>query len=435
MPLDLAEQLAAPAESRLSRVAASVGGSMILKIAAEIRERQDAGHDVCNLSVGDYSPVEFPVPTPLLTEIKRALDEGHVNYPPSIGTPELRHAVTRYIARELGLAYPFAGVFITAGSRAIVDSFFRATLNKGDVALSPVPAWNVHYYAGLAEAELVTVETRAEDGFLPRREQLEPELRRARVLCLCSPGNPTGTTFEEEHLAAICDMVLEENARRREAGERDLLVLYDQVYWPITHKGRKHLTPVGLRPEMARYTVFVDGISKAFAATGVRVGWGFGPPDIIAGMAKFTGHGGAWAAKFAQLGTARFLDDAEAVKAAFKTLQQSLEARLDLLTKGLAGLRDKGLPVDFIQPTGALYVTFKMAIADRTGPDGQSFGDNESIRAWLLEHAGMGIVPFEAFGVPAERAHTWFRLSVGAASKAQIEALIPRLEAALATLS
>ena len=128
---------------------------------------------------------------------------------------------------------------------------------------------------------------------MPTRAQLEPALRGARLLALNSPLNPCGTAFNAESLGDICDLVLEENARRP-TSEGPLYVVYDQVYWQLTFGDVEHVDPVTLRPEMARYTVFVDGISKAFAATGLRAGWVVAPNRIVNVMNSVLQHIGTW---------------------------------------------------------------------------------------------------------------------------------------------
>ena len=129
---------------------------------------------------------------------------------------------------------------------------------------------------------------------MPSAEALRPHLDGARLLVLCSPMNPSGTMIRREQLEAICDLILEENARREAAGERLLYLVYDHVYRLLTF-GPEHLTPVGCRPAMARYTIFSDAISKGFAATGLRVGWMVGPPLIAGRVKALMTHMGAWA--------------------------------------------------------------------------------------------------------------------------------------------
>jgi aspartate aminotransferase len=431
--LDLTEAFSNPRhDHRISSRTSRVKGSHILRIAAEIRELQSSGKAICNLSVGDYSPQEFPVPAELIAENIKAFEEGHTNYPPAVGLPEMRDAVCDYYAHFLGLRYPREGVVITSGARPVVFSFFNAVLNPGDCVINPTPSWNTHYYTALCGATEIRVESQPEDGFLPTRAGLEAFVSKARILCLCSPGNPTGTLFSEQRLREICELVLEENDRR-EPEDGPLYVMYDQVYWPITHGGREHIHPVAINPEMAAYTVFVDGISKAFAATGVRVGWGVGPSDVITGMSRYTSHSGSWAPKPAQIATLRYLKNTEQVSRAFTDLQQALESRLKCLSDGLQSIIDKGCPLRFIAPEGALYLTLYVDICGHKTPEGKVLKDNEDIRQYLLHWAGMGIVPFEAFGV--EKALGWFRVSVGAVSAEDIDALMPRLHKAIQKLT
>jgi len=417
---------------RCNEVTGRLSGSQILAIAAEIRALQATGREICNLTVGDYAPKEFPLHPELSSALQAAIARGENNYAPVIGLPEVRDIVADYYRERLGLDYPREAVMITAGARPVVYAFFRAVVARGDKVINPAPSWNIHHYATLAEAEMVVVQSKAEDRFLPTAEGLAPHLKGARALCLCSPSNPAGTLMDAEELGKICDLVLAENARRG-PDERPLFVLYDQIYWPIRRAGEPHVNPVSLRPEMARYTCFVDGISKAFAATGIRVGWGLAPPDLIAGMGKYISHSGAWSPRPIQLGARDFLAKSEAVDEAIADVKTRIEARMDPLVAGLQAMKDAGLPVDFIPPAGGLYLTVAIDAIGKTRPDETKLKSIEDIRLYLLDAAGMGVVPFRAFGVDAAR--PWFRISVGAISPGAIGALLPRLEAALAALS
>jgi aspartate aminotransferase len=208
--------------------------------------------------------------------------------------------------------------------------------------------------------------------------------------------------------------------------------MYDHIYWMLRSAGTEHFTPPGLLPEMARYTVFVDGISKAFAATGLRVGWALGPVDLIVRMSALLGHIGAWAPRAEQVATVELLDDPAAIRAFHAGFQRGLEQRFDLLHRGLQAMKAHGLPVDSLPPAGAIYLAARIHPFGRRTPAGRELATNEEVRRYLLEAAGIGVVPFQAFGVPEDTG--WFRLSVGAASPEDIEAALPRLESALAAL-
>lgn len=266
---------------------------------------------------------------------------------------------------------------------------------------------------------------------MPSAELLAPHLRGARLLALNSPLNPCGTAFTAESLGAICDLVLEENARRTKA-ERPLYVMYDQVYWQLTFGDTVHVDPVSLRPEMARYTILVDGISKAFAATGVRVGWLLGPTDVMEAMNGFLSHVGTWAPRAEQVATAALLLHEDAIADFRASLLAGVQARLDALHTGISALRQAGHPVEAIAPQGAIYLSARFNLYGKSTPEGEVLLTSEDIRGWLLRCSGLAVVPFGAFG--AEGENGWFRLSVGAASLEEIESALPRLASALSLL-
>ncbi len=408
----------------VSTMARGLIGSEILKIAAEVRERVAQGAAVCNLTVGDFSPAEFPIPEQLGALITQALQEGETNYPPSDGVLALRQAVHRFYARALGLQYPLEATLICGGARPVIYAIFRAVMDPGETVVFPVPSWNNNHYAHMVGAKSVVVPTDAAHGFMPTLAQLRPHLSTARLLCLCSPLNPTGTMMSVDALRAISEAVVEENRRREAAGERPLVVMFDHIYWVLTLGQAVHTTPVALVPAMAKYTVFVDGISKAFAATGVRVGWGVGPPSIISRMRDVLGHVGAWAPKAEQVAVATFLDNAEACASVLDTMRAGVGERLRLLAEGLTAMGLGGLPVRVIAPQGAIYLSVQFDLVGRPG-----LADNNAIRRRLLEQAGFAGVPFQAFGLEEDTG--WFRLSVGAVSADDIRAALPRVEAVL----
>ncbi|MET0556467.1 MAG: aminotransferase class I/II-fold pyridoxal phosphate-dependent enzyme [Vicinamibacteria bacterium] len=423
-----------PAPSaRFSRFASGLIGSEILKIAGDVRNLKAAGQAVCDLTVGDFDPKHFPIPDRLRDAITQALAKGETNYPPSNGVIPLREAVKRFYARELKLDYPLDSFMVAGGSRPLIYSLYRTVVDPGDRVVYPVPSWNNNHYSYLSGAEGVPLVCRAEDLFLPTRKTLEPVLPGARLLCLNSPLNPTGTAFDADGLRAICELVVDENAGRERRGERPLYVMYDHVYWMLCFGGVQHVTPSGLVPEMARYTVYVDGISKAFAGTGVRVGWGVGPTDVIARMTITLAHMGAWAPRSEQFGTVDLLEDAQAIAAYHATFLRGVQARLDGLHAGLQAMKAEGLPVDSIAPMGAIYLTARLAPFGKRTPDGTVLETNEQVRQYLLKATRIAVVPFQAFGVKTDDG--WFRLSVGAVGEAELTDAIPRLAEALRALA
>jgi aspartate aminotransferase len=410
---------------------AGLVGSRILAIADEVRALQASGRQICNLSIGDFDPREFPIPRPLLERIERALRRGETNYPPSAGITALREQVSALYAREFGVSIPAGSIVVTGGARPGLFAAYQLTVEPGDRVVFPVPSWNNDHYSQLAGATPVPIECDASTAFLPTAAALAPALRGARLLALNSPVNPTGTAFDAATLGTICDAVLEENGRRS-AEEPPLYLLYDQVYWMLTFGGVSHVVPQALRPEIAPYTILVDGISKVFAATGLRVGWVCPPEQLTAQFGAFLGHVGAWAPRPMQVATAEMLADTEAVTAARHTMRVGLERRLDRLHAGMLAMRDAGLPVEAVAPAGAMYLSVRFGLPG--GRDAGSEGRNstEAIRRYLLERAGLAAVPFEAFGFDGEPG--WFRLSVGSISESAIGEVLVRLRDALEQL-
>jgi aspartate aminotransferase len=413
----------------LSSLAQNLEGSAILRIAAEIRAMVAQGRDVCNLTIGDFSPQEFPVPQILVDATVEAMHKGNTNYPPPDGMVALRQAVVRLYERELGLRYPVESVLISGGNRPLLYGTYRVLVNRGDTVLYPVPSWNNNHYCNILGARPIEMVMRPEHNFLPRAEDIRPHIREARLLVLNTPLNPTGTMISAEELTSISEMIVEENNRRAIAGQPALYLLYDQIYWMLQFGSCKHVTPVELVPEMAAYTIFADGISKGMAATGLRVGWAVAPPHIIAPMKDIMGHVGAWAPHPIQAATAKILDDVEGLATYHRTMLPGVESRLQALYQGFKAMAEDGLPVEAIPPQGAIYLSVRFDLCGNA-VKGNAFTCNEDIRRYLLEQAGCAVVPFQAFGLREETG--WMRLSVGAVSLAQIEAMLPRVRATLA---
>jgi aspartate aminotransferase len=413
---------------RLSSLAGSLCGAEILEIAADVRALAATGKEICNLTVGDFAPSEFRIPERIERGIVERLRRGETHYPPPDGVPALREAVRELYRRELGFTPPLASVLVTSGSRPGIYATYRSLVDPGDRVVYPTPSWNNPYYVQLVGAVGVSVPVGADDGFMPTRATLERAVRDARLLVLCSPQNPAGATFTEDSLGAICDLVLEENARRG-AGERPLYVMYDQVYWTLTFGGVRHVHPVQVHPAMAEYTIYIDGVSKSLAATGLRVGWIVGPADITGPMSALVGHLGAWAPTAEQGAVADFLVDADAFSAFRSDITARVHERLALLYEGIVAMRRDGLPVDVIAPAGALYLSARFALCGRATPEGAPLDTDDAVRRYLLRAAGLAVVPLRAFGSDADMG--WHRLSAGAVSPEQIRRVLPRLREAI----
>lgn len=415
----------------VSRLAQHLKGSEIIKIAGEINELKKQGEQIANLTIGDFDASLFPIPEELTAGIKDAYDQHQTNYPPADGIMPLRESVSAFMNKEFGLKLNTNEILISSGSRPIIYATYLALIDPGDTVLFPAPSWNNNHYCDLTSAKGIAVPTKPENNFMPTADDLRPHIAGATLLALCSPLNPTGTMFAKQNLEEICDLVLVEN-RSRKAGEKPLYILYDQIYAMLTFGDHQHVDPVSLRPEIKDYVIYIDGASKCFAATGVRVGWGFGPEYVIDKMRSIVGHMGAWAPKPEQVAMAKFLQDADKVSKYLTTFKSRIQNSLNTLHQGFQELKTEGFAVDSIEPMGAIYLTLKLDYAGKTTTDGKILQNSADINFYLIKEAKVALVPFSAFGTGHEV--NWFRASVGACDAEEIAAMIPRVKAALAKL-
>ncbi|AZB32985.1 pyridoxal phosphate-dependent aminotransferase [Chryseobacterium bernardetii] len=415
---------------KVSKLAANLIGSEIVKIGNEVNDLKAKGAEIANLTIGDLNSNIYPIPALLKEEIQKAYQNNLTNYPPANGLLSLRKEVSKDLKNRWNLDYSPNDILITAGSRPLIYAVYKTIVDEGDKVVYPTPSWNNNHYAYLTSANAVEVKTKPETNFLPTADDLRPHLDGAVLLALCSPLNPTGTMFTKEQLSEICKLVIAEN-KKRGADEKPLYLMYDQIYSNLTF-GAQHVDPVSLFPEMKEYTVYIDGISKCLAATGVRVGWGFGPAHIIDKMKALLTHVGAWAPKPEQEATAKFFENPDNVNVFVEDFKAKLEESLKVLHSGVQELKGKGLAVDSIEPMGALYLTIKLNYIGKTKPDGTVIENSSDLVFYLINEAGVALVPFSAFG--EDKSEPWFRASVGGLAVDEIKVMLPKLETALNNL-
>ncbi len=416
---------------KVSKLAENIIGSEIIKLAAEVNEKIKQGEKIYNLTIGDFNPHEFPIPAELKQFIIDEYIANQTNYPAADGMLELRNAVSNLLKQRGGLDYKNDEILIAGGARPIIYSIFRALVDANDTVIFAVPSWNNNHYTYLNGAKPVVIEATPEQNFMPRAKDIKPHIANATLLALCSPQNPTGTVFTKEGLEEICDMILEEN-KRRDASQKPLYLMYDQIYWALTFGDIKHYDPVSLRPEMKNYTVFVDGISKSLAATGVRVGWSMGPKFIIDKMKAILTHVGAWAPKAEQMASAKYLSNLEGYDTFLIEQKKRIDTRLQGFYKGFQELKKAGYKVDAIAPQAAIYLTVQFSLHGQKTADGKTLATTADITKYLLDEAKLAIVPFSAFGASANS--SWYRLSVGTCKVEDVTGAIANLKSALSKL-
>jgi aspartate aminotransferase len=402
--------------------------SGILRITRQVRGMLSRGETVVNLTVGDFDPRYFPIPRRLSELLQSAIARGETNYPNPEGLPVLRQAISDYVFRTAGVRYPLDAIVVCSGGRPVLYGAYHAVVNPGDKVLFSVPSWQNDAYSWLTGGESIVIEAGFETGFQPTVEQFRPHLAESSMLCICSPGNPTGTVMTRTQLEEILRAVVDENRSREKAGRRPLFILHDQMYGSLVSHGQEHYYPAALVPECARWLISADGVSKAYAGTGLRLGWMLVPPALGARIRDLLSHAGAWAPRAEQAAVAEFLNEPEAI-AQFRTeMDARLSERLDAMREGFERLKNAGYPVDSINPQGAIYFSACFKLHGRS-IDGERITTDENIRSLLLERAGAAVVPFQAFGVRGETG--WFRLSAGAVSLDEIRELFPRIQSLL----
>jgi aspartate aminotransferase len=361
---------------RLSRIAPSPTVVMTQR-AAELRAE---GVDVLSLSAGEP---DFDTPPHIVQAAKEALDGGMTRYTAAPGIPELRQAVADQSASVRGVPCDPSRVIITVGAKHAIFEFFMAVLNPGDEVIIPAPFW-VSYpdQVRLAGGVPVIAETSAEDSFTLTTETLDRlKTPRTKVVVLNTPNNPTGTVYTEAQVTALMTS----------AAADGIWVLTDEVYRDLVYDGEKSVSPLTVAPEQRRERVFVvDGVSKSFAMTGWRIGWGIGHPDVISGMTKLQGQSTTNATAVSQAaaltaitGPSDFMSDWNA----------RYTERRDAIVDGLSRIDG----VECRKPAGAFYVLPSVkGVLARLG-EGTT---DVALASRLLEESQVATVPGSAFGAP-----------------------------------
>ncbi|HEX4850797.1 MAG TPA: aminotransferase class I/II-fold pyridoxal phosphate-dependent enzyme, partial [Puia sp.] len=381
----------------LSNLSETLIGSEIVKLGGDIREKIRMGEKIYNFTVGDFDPKIFPIPKALENEIIEAYRNHFTNYPAAEGNLDLRQSIASFLKEREQLDYSPEEILVASGGRPLIYSLFRAVADKGDKIIYAVPSWNNNHYTHFVDGEHVIIDTTVENHFMPKAEDMRQHMKGATLVCLCSPQNPTGTTISKEDLESICDMILEENARRKGKGKK-LYLMYDQMYWHLTYGNTRHYNPVSLRPAMKPYTIYIDAISKVFAATGVRVGWAFGPTYVINKMKALMTHIGSWSPMAEQKATAKFLMEREQIDEFLEHFKKELEERLRSIHQGFMTLKKDGFPVDAVAPQAAIYLTVKIDLIGKRTQDGQLLENQPDVTSYILDDAKLALVPFSAFG-------------------------------------
>jgi len=406
---------------KLSDVANKLTSLSISNIASKINERISKGEKIFNLTIGDFAPEHFPIPQILEDEIINAYKSKYTNYPVVGGMPELLESISSHLKHFGGFNYSPNEIISGSGSRPLTYILFKTIIDKGEKVINIVPSWNNYNYIRIVEAEEITLEAKPENNFMVTAEEIKPLLGFASLITFNSPSNPSGTTYSAENTKNIFELIVEENIRRVDEDKKPLYVFYDIVYWLLIYGESKFVNPVDVCPGIRDYIIFVDGISKCFAATGVRLGWAFGPEPVISKMKQMIAHVGAWSPKPEQIAVSKFLKNTKEVEKYLKVLKNGLFERLNLLYKTIMEIKESGFDVDAIPPQGALYLSVKLKLVGYKTPKGKILHTVSDITDFLLDEAGIAVVPFYVFGSNPDS--EWFRISVGTCSMDDVKEL------------
>ena len=391
---------------RLQRLAPSA----TLAMSQKSSEMKAQGIDVINMSVGEP---DFNTPDHIKQAAKQAIDENYSRYSPVPGYPDLRKAIVAKLKNENQLDYTINEILVSNGAKQSVCNTVMALVNDGEEVIIPTPYW-VSYpqMALLAGGKPVFVEAGFEQNFKMTAAQLEAAITpKTRLIILCSPSNPTGSVYSREELKALADVILK---------HEDLFVLADEIYEHINYIG-KHES-IAQFPGMKERSIIVNGVSKAYAMTGWRIGYIAAPEWIVKGCNKLQGQYTSGpcsvsqkAAEFAYTQSQQCVED----------MRQAFERRRDLIVKLAKGI--PGLEVNV--PEGAFYLFPKCSsFYGKKTPDGKVIENSTDLAMYLLEQGHVATVGGDAFGDPQ-----CFRMSYATSDENIVEAM-RRIKETLAEL-
>lgn len=391
---------------RLNRLAPSA----TLAMSQKSGEMKAQGVDVINMSVGEP---DFNTPDHIKEAAKKAIDENYSRYSPVPGYVELRKAISNKLKNENGLEYSVNEILVSNGAKQSVCNTVMALVNDGEEVIIPAPYW-VSYpqMVKLAGGVPVIVEAGFEQNFKMTPEQLEAAITpKTRMIILCSPSNPTGSVYSAEELAALAEVI-----KRHD----NLYVLADEIYEHINYIGKHH--SIAHVDGMRERTIIVNGVSKAYAMTGWRIGFIAAPEWIVKGCNKLQGQYTSGPCSVSQKAAeAAYTTSQECVK----TMRKAFERRRDLIVELASQI--PGLEVN--KPEGAFYLFPKCSSFFGKSYNGKTINNSTDLAMFLLEVGHVATVGGDAFGDPY-----CFRMSY-ATSDDNIREALKRIKDTLALLS
>jgi len=397
----------------LAAALSRVKPSATIAVTQKARDLKAQGREVISLSVGEP---DFDTPKHICEAAKSAIDRGETRYTPVLGIPPLRAAVAKKFKRENGLNYKESDTIVATGGKHILFNAFLATLNPGDEVIVPAPYW-VSYpeMVAICGGVAVTVETPMELGFKLQPDVLERAITsKTKWLVLNSPSNPSGAAYSHDEMKKVTDVLLR---------HPQVHVLTDDIYEHLVYGDFKFVTPAQVEPALFERTLTMNGVSKAYAMTGWRIGYAAGPSALIKAMDLLQGQQTSGACSIAQWAAVEAL---EGPQDHLKVFRKAFEDRRDLVVSMLNQAQFLSCPT----PEGAFYVFPSCAEAiGRKTKGGKIIASDEDFATELLEAEGVAVVQGSAFGTGPN-----FRVSY-AASNATLEDACTKIQRFCASLN
>ena len=398
---------------RLAQRLSLIKPSPTMAITAMAAELKAAGKDVIGLGAGEP---DFDTPDGIKAAGMQAIVAGETKYTRVDGMPALKQAIVRKFARENGLDYAPEQISVGSGAKHVLYNALMAGLDPGDEVIVPAPYW-VSYpdMVRLAEGTPVIVSAGAADGFKLRPEALAAAITpRTRWLMFNSPSNPTGAAYARDEIAAIAAVLLD---------HPHVGVLSDDIYEHLVYDGFEFHTIAAVEPRLHARTLTINGVSKAYAMTGWRIGFAGGPRELIAGMAKIQSQSTSNPASISQHAAIAALDGPQD---AMPERRAVFQERRDLVVR----LLNEAEGIECARPEGAFYVYPSCAgMIGRKTPEGETLESDEDVARYLLEAEGVAVVHGAAFGLEPH-----FRISYATSTEALAEACL-RIRRAARALS
>ncbi|HEU4685902.1 MAG TPA: pyridoxal phosphate-dependent aminotransferase [Nitrospira sp.] len=365
---------------KLAARVARIAPSPTLAMAATAKAMAAQGIDVIDFSTGEP---DFDTPAPVKAAAEAAIRAGFTKYTPSSGIEELRVAIADKLERELGLRYEKSQILVSCGAKHSLYNLAEAFLEAGDEIIIPTPYW-VSYsdQALLNDATAVLLPTREDDGYAIDEHQLRRCITpRTKAILINSPCNPTGATYDRKTLESLAAIAL----------EHDLLIISDEIYEKIIYDGLTHVSIATLGPDVAARTVIVNGVSKAYAMTGWRIGYAAGPKDLIQAMGNIQSQSTSNPCSISQKAAVAALREGEPFTV---KMVEEFDRRRRAIVAGLNKIRG----VSCRMPSGAFYAFPNIkGVLGKQGPRGPLKTPSE-LADYLLKEAHIAVVPGEPFG-------------------------------------